>query len=313
MEINVLFAGSHKSWPEYEKHLKSAFLERNLSVSLQCEFGNPLEVDYIIYAPNGSFNDFSIFSRAKAVLSLWAGVENIVSNPTLFQPLCRMVDLGLTQGMVEYVVAHSLRYHLDLDQQVLQQDGIWRHETMIPKLAQDQTIGILGLGALGSECALKLNGMGFNVLGWSRNQKKISNIECLTGASGFNKVLESSDILVLLLPLTKNTKYILNSKSLKRFKKGAFIINAGRGLLINDDALLSSINEGCVTGATLDVFSIEPLPSDHKFWKHPAITVTPHIAAETRPKTSSASIAENIYRNENNLGLLNLVDKSEGY
>ena len=83
--------------------------------------------------------------------------------------------------------------------------------------------------------------------------------------------------------------------------------------MINDDALLSSINEGCVTGATLDVFSIEPLPSDHKFWKHPAITVTPHIAAETRPKTSSASIAENIYRNENNLGLLNLVDKSEGY
>ena len=187
MEINVLFAGSHKSWPEYEKHLKSAFLERNLSVSLKCEFGNPLEVDYIIYAPNGSFNDFSIFSRAKAVLSLWAGVENIVSNPTLFQPLCRMVDLGLTQGMVEYVVAHSLRYHLDLDQQVLQQDGIWRHETMIPKLAQDQTIGILGLGALGSECALKLNGMGFNVLGWSRNQKKISNIECLTVLQGLTK------------------------------------------------------------------------------------------------------------------------------
>jgi glyoxylate/hydroxypyruvate reductase A len=313
MEINVLFAGSYKSWPEYEEHLKAAFLERNLSVSLKCEFSNPSEVDYIIYAPNSSFNDFSIFSQAKAVLSLWAGVENTVSNPTLFQPLCRMVDLGLTQGMVEYVVAHSLRYHLNLDQQVLQQDGIWRHDIMIPKLAQDQKIGILGLGALGSECALKLNEMGFNVLGWSRNQKKIPNIECLTGSSGFNKVLESSDILVLLLPLTKNTKYILNSKSLKSLKKGAFVINAGRGLLINDDALLSSINEGRVKGATLDVFSIEPLPSGHMFWEHPAITVTPHIAAETRPKTSSVSIAENIYRNENNLGLLNLVDKLEGY
>lgn len=313
MTINVLYAGSEKSWPYYGQYLKLAFHQRRLDVLLKCNFSDPRDVDYIIYAPNGPFNDFSIFSNVKAVLSLWAGVESIVSNQTLTQPLCRMVDEGLTEGMVEYIVSHSLRYHINLDKQIFQQDGIWRHDTMVPKLARDQTIGLLGLGALGSACALKLRALNFNILGWSRTQKKIPNISCLSGDEGFDKVIKTSDILILLLPLTKKTKYILNSKTLAKVKKGICIINAGRGPLIDDEALITFIDNGTVAGATLDVFVTEPLPKGHIFWEHPKVTVTPHIAAETRPQTSSKSIAENIFRYENSLSLLNLVDRIEGY
>ena len=313
MTIDVLYAGSEKSWPHYEQYLKLAFHQRRLTVSLKDNFSNPRDVDYIIYAPNGPFNDFSIFSNVKAVLSLWAGVESIVSNQTLTQPLCRMVDEGLTEGMVEYIVTHSLRYHINLDKQIFQQDGIWRHDAMVPKLARDRTIGLLGLGALGSACALRLKALNFNVLGWSRTQKKIPNINCLSGDAGFDKVIKTSDILILLLPLTKKTKYIINAKTLAKVKKGGFIINAGRGSLIDDEALISFIDNGTVAAATLDVFIREPLPKSHIFWKHPKVTVTPHIAAETRPQTSSKSIAENIFRCENNLSLLNLVDRIEGY
>ena len=313
MKINVLYAGTEKSWPDYEQYLKLAFHQRRLNVSLKCNFTDLGEVDYIIYAPNGPFNDFSIFPNVKAILSLWAGVENTVSNKTLSQPLCRMVDEGLTEGMVEYIVTHSLRYHINLDKQISKQDGVWRHDTMVPNLARDRTIGLLGLGALGSACALKLRELNFNVQGWSRTEKKIPNIECLSGDKGFDKVLKTSDILILLLPLTDKTKYILNSKTLAKVKKGIFIINAGRGSLIDDGALISFIDKGTVAAATLDVFSKEPLPSSHIFWEHANVTVTPHIAAETRPQTSSKSIAENIFRSENNLGLLNLVDRVEGY
>ena len=303
MKINVLYAGPEKSWPDYEQYLKLAFHQRRLNVSLKCNFTDLGEVDYIIYAPNGPFNDFSIFPNVKAILSLWAGVENTVSNKTLSQPLCRMVDEGLTEGMVEYIVTHSLRYHINLDKQISKQDGVWRHDTMVPNLARDRTIGLLGLGALGSACALKLRELNFNVQGWSRTKKKIPNIECLSGDKGFDKVLKTSDILILLLPLTDKTKYILNSKTLAKVKKGTFIINAGRGSLIDDEALISFIDKGTVAAATLDVFSKEPLPSSHIFWEHAKVTVTPHIAAETRPQTSSKSIAENIFRSENGLGL----------
>ena len=156
MKINVLYAGTEKSWPDYEQYLKLAFLQKRLNVSVKCNFADLGDVDYIIYAPNGPFNDFSIFPNVKAILSLWAGVENTVSNKTLIQPLCRMVDEGLTEGMVEYIVTHSLRYHINLDKQISKQDGIWRHDTMVPNLAQDRTIGILRFGCLGLSVCTKI-------------------------------------------------------------------------------------------------------------------------------------------------------------
>ena len=313
VKINVLYSGNNNSWPKYQDCLNSAFKNNKLKVILKQEFDDPTIVDYIIYAPNGPFYDFSIFPNVKAVLSLWAGVETIVSNPTLTQPLCRMVDEGLTNGMVEYIVGHTLRYHIGLDQQVSKQDGIWRHDTMIPALASERNIGVIGLGSLGLACAHQLKQLNFNVSGWSRRKKKIRNIHCFSGQDGFNQVISTSDILILLLPLTNVTENLINEKTLSKVKQGVNIINAGRGALIDDIALISAIDCGQVAGATLDVFKSEPLPGNHIFWEHEKVTVTPHIAAETRPETSSISIAENIFRFENNLKPLNLVDRVQGY
>mgnify|MGYP001801557384 FL=1 len=133
------------------------------------------------------------------------------------------------------------------------------------------------------------------------------------GEDGLAAALSKAEILILLLPDTKATENILDAPALALLPRGAFVINPGRGPLIDDDALLKAVDQGQVAGATLDVFRTEPLPADHPFWAHPRITVTPHIAAETRPATAARVIAENIRRGEAGLPFLHLVDRGSGY
>jgi glyoxylate/hydroxypyruvate reductase A len=311
MTINILFAGSQADWPVYKVELTKALVNQGVDARL-CDTMNPEDVDYIIYAPDGPLTDFSRYMRCKAVLGLWAGVERIVSNPTLRQPLARMVDAGLREGMVEWVTGHVLRYHLGMDQHILNQDGVWRDKTAAP-LARSRTVGILGLGALGAACAQALVQLNFNVVGWSRRPKDIDRIECMWGESGLHDVIRQSDILVLLLPDTRTTTNTLDAEALALLPKGARIINPGRGTLIDDEALLDALNAGQVGHATLDVFREEPLPINHPFWAHPNVTVTPHIASSTRPDTVSDFVAENISRYERGLSLIGLVDRSVGY
>ena len=268
-------------------------------------------VDYLIYAPNGPISDFAPFTRAKAVLGLWAGVEKIVGNPTLKIPLTRMVDYGLTEGMVEWVTGHTLRHHLGMDRHILGQDGEWRG--FVPPLARDRTVAVLGLGALGSACASALAALNFNVLGWSRREKTIENITCYHGNDGLDQVLAQAEIVILLLPLTTGTENLLNAQRLSITPKGAMIINPGRGPLIDDEALIAALDSGQISHATLDVFRSEPLPKNHPYWTHPQVTVTPHIASETRPDSSARVIAENIRRSEAGLPLLHIVDRNAGY
>lgn len=310
MTVNVLFAAGGARWPEYEAPLRTAFAELGLDVDLRQDFA-PGDVDYIIFAPNGPVSDFTPFTRAKAVLNLWAGVENVVGNETLTIPLTRMVDDGLTEGMVEWVTGHVLRHHLGMDLHIHGQDGTWRRH--LPPLARDRTVGILGLGALGRACATALAALNFNVLGWSRRPKQVEGITCLSGAAGLEEVLSRAEILVLLLPLTPQTENLLDARRLALLPEGAVIINPGRGSLIDDDALLAALDAGHVGHATLDVFRAEPLPPDHPFWAHPRVTVTPHIAAETRPRSAARVIAENVRRSEAGEPFLHLVDRTAGY
>ena len=308
--INVLFAALPERWATYQAPLLNAFQDLGLEVDLRLEF-SPQDVDYIVYAPNSPLQDFTPYTRCKAVLNLWAGVENTVDNQTLTQPLARMVDHGLSQGMIEWVTGHALRHHLGMDLHVLGQDGTWC--THVPPLAEDRRVTILGLGELGLACAQALHGLGFPVTGWSRTQKSIDGITCLSGDEGLKKALSVADILVLLLPKTPATENVIDASALKIMPKGAFIINPGRGPLIDDAALLAALDTGHIAHATLDVFRIEPLPGDHPFWAHPNVTVTPHIASETRPTTASQVIAENVRRGENAEPLLFVVDRSAGY
>ena len=305
----ALFSAGDAIWPEYQTALPPAFAAAGLTVDLSRDHA-PDTVDYIIAAPNGPVQDFTPYTRCKAVLNLWAGVEDIAPNPTLTQPLARMVDAGLTDGMVEWVVAHTMRHHMGLDRHIHGQDGIWRPE--YPPLAQDRPVTVLGLGALGAACATALGGLGFPVTGWSRSQKDIEGVTCLSGHTGLKTALTGAEVVILLLPLTDATTNILNATSLALLANGAFIINPGRGPLIDDDALLTALDQN-IAHATLDVFRVEPLPQDHPFWTHPQITVTPHIASTTRPKTAALCIAENIRRGQEDEPFLHLVDRTKGY
>lgn len=310
MTVNILFAARPDRWTTYQAPLTRALTDAGLAFALRTDFA-PGEVDYIVYAPNGAVQDFTPFTRLRAVLNLWAGVENVAPNPTLTVPLARMVDDGLTRGMVEWVAGHTLRHHLGMDAQITGQTGDWTPH--IPPLAQDRPVTILGLGELGRACAGTLNALGFPVTGWSRGAKTVPGVTCLHGPDSLPQALAGAQILVLLLPDTAATRDILDARALAMLPPGAVVINPGRGTLIDDDALLAALDSGHVGHATLDVFRTEPLPADHPYWAHPNVTVTPHIASETRPDTAARVIAENIRRGETGAPFLHLVDRARGY
>lgn len=310
--INVLFSAQPSRWDEYEVPLLQAFAARDMDVSLVNETSRPETVDYMVYAPNGPVTDFTPFKRLKAVLNLWAGVEDVVGNETLTVPLCRMVGGGLSEGMVEWVAGHVLRHHLGMDEHIHGQDGVWR-AGVTPPLACDRRVVILGLGALGEACGHALAGLGFQVHGWSRSQKAIEGIICHHGAEGLDAALRVGDIVVLLLPSTPSTENVLDARSIALLPKGAVIINPGRGPLIDDDALLAALASGQIGHATLDVFRIEPLPVEHAFWAHPQVTVTPHIASETRVAKAVEVIVDNIQNGEAGRAFAHVVDRDAGY
>ena len=310
MTIKILFSANEENWKRYKAPLQDALDDKSLDYELGTNIP-PSEVDYIIYAPSSYLQDFSPYTKLKAVLNLWAGVEGVTNNKTLKVPLARMVDSGLTDGMVEWVTGHTLRHHLGIDKHIHGQDGIWR--SYVPPLAKDRVITILGLGTLGTACGIALKRLGFNVRGWSRREKRVDGILCFYGDEQIDSSLMDADIVVLLLPDTPLTQNILNQHTLNLLKRGAFVLNPGRGPLIDDDALLVALDSGQIEHATLDVFRIEPLPKNHQYWSNNKVTVTPHKASETRPITASQVIAMNIKRAENGQKLLYLVDRENGY
>ena len=310
MTINILFSASSEAWNRYEKPLRAQLDMLKIQYQLEPDFAADI-VDYIVYAPNSELVEFSPYTRCKAVLNLWAGVENITSNTTLNIPLVRMVDHGLSQGMVEWVVGHVMRHHLGIDLQINDQDGVWRPHAA--PLAEDRIVTFLGLGVLGTSSGQALRQLGFKVRGWSKRKKSVDGIKCYHGDDELKDALSGADFVILLLPDTPETKNTLNRDTLGHLKKGAFVINPGRGSLIDDEALLMSLDSGHIAHATLDVFRIEPLPEAHPFWSHPKVTVTPHIAAPTRPECSAPVIVENIRRGENGESFLHLVDRQSGY
>ncbi|MDP3264913.1 MAG: NAD(P)-dependent oxidoreductase [Tabrizicola sp.] len=303
----LIFFAAPSLWPEYEVALPAALAEAGIEATVVTEAPEPGLVDYIVYAPSAPLQDFTPFTRTKAVLSLWAGVERIVGNATLTQPLCRMVDPSLTEGMVEWVAGHVLRHHLGMDRHIVNPGHVWN--PVCPPLARERRVTILGMGALGTACAEALRALNFPVTGWSRTAKP----GCLHGDAGLEAALRSAAIVVTLLPKTPETENLLNAARLALLPAGAVIVNPGRGALIDDAALLAALDAGHIGHATLDVFRVEPLPADHPYWSHPRVTVTPHIAADTRASSAARVIVENIRRGEAGEPFINLVDRSRGY
>ncbi|WBU55539.1 2-hydroxyacid dehydrogenase [Paracoccus sediminicola] len=300
--MRVLFAAD--GWDVWAPALREACPEMELVQDAAAD-----SVDAIIYAPNGGGCDFAAYPSAKLVQSLWAGVERIAPDETLTQPLARMVDPSLEQGMVEFCAGWTLRLHLEMDR--FAQDGRWRNEA-VPPLASARRVTVFGAGALGGAVAKALRRLGFDVATWSASGRSTGDIPALAGQD-FDAALARSDIAILLLPDTAGTRDLFDAEAIARMPEGAALINPGRGTLIDDGALIAALDRGHLRHAVLDVFRTEPLPEDHPFWSHDNITVTPHIAAATRPETGAPVAAENIRRAMRGETPLHLVDRSRGY
>lgn len=306
--MRALFAARAALWDAWAPALRAACPELDLARE-----GDPAGFDAIIHAPgypeDGSPMDFAPFTRARLVQSLWAGVERIAPNPTLTQPLCRMVDPGLAQGMVEYCTGWTLRAHLGMDRFV--QDGVWRND-QAPPLAGQRSVTVLGMGELGGSVARTLAGLGFRVGGWSASGRHCAGVEPFAGPD-LDRALSRAEILIALLPDTPATRDLLDARRLALLPAGAVLINPGRGTLIVEDDLIAALDRGQLGHAVLDVFRTEPLPPAHRLWSHPRVTVTPHVAAETRPHTAAAVVAENLRRAMDGRPLLYQVDRARGY
>jgi glyoxylate/hydroxypyruvate reductase A len=247
------------------------------------------------------------------IFSLGAGVDGLLRDPDLpVVPVVRMVEPGLTEGMVEYVVLQALYWHRSLhDYRAQQAAGVWR--VLPQKLAHERRIGIMGLGELGGAAAQSLSDLGFDVAGWSRSARNLSGIACFHGAAGLAPFLARSEILICLLPLTRETDGILNWETLAALPRGAVVINAARGGHVVDSDLLAELDSGHIAGASLDVFVDEPLPPDHGYWSHPRVVLTPHVASITHARSAAAYVAEQIRRHQAGLPLENLVNRERGY
>ena len=308
----VLFSAHKKHHNDWLPALRKACADAGADIELIATDTSPEDVDYIVYSPDGPVHDFSHFTNLRAIFSIWAGVENIAGNQSIKVPLTRMVDPGMIQGMKEWVSGQVLRHHLGLDRHIGNSSGSWLHH-LSPPIAPNRTVGMLGLGQLGGTCARTLSNIGFRVIGWSKSPKDLHGVDCRFGTSGLESTLAEAEILVLLVPKTGETENLLDARNISRLRPGAVVINPGRGALIDDNALLAALDSEQISHATLDVFREEPLPPQHPFWEHPRVTISPHIAAETRVETASPVVAENIRRALLNEPFLHVVDRGRGY
>jgi glyoxylate/hydroxypyruvate reductase A len=257
--------------------------------------------------------------KLEAVFSLGAGVDHLVGDPELPRvPILRVVDEDLTERMSEYIVLHCLMHlRKGWDYARRQAAGLWEDDRDQPA-ARDVRVGIMGLGVLGGDAARKLRVMGFDVAGWSRSPRSLDGIETFSGEEGLGRFLARTDTLVVLLPLTADTRGILNGTLFARLAKGGrlggpILINAGRGGLQVETDILGALEDGTLKAATLDVFETEPLPSASPLWRHPAVQITPHNAAMSDPDAIAAAIATQIRRHEAGEAFVNEVDPRRGY
>lgn len=310
-QVMVLLFCSAADNADHWKAMLAADLP-DLEVRVWPETGDPADIRMaLVWKPPAGM--LATLPNLGLILSLGAGVEPLLLDPTLPEvPLVRMVSDGLTHDMTGYVALQVLRWHRQLDEyRELQVAGQWR--PLGHKPAAEVNVGILGLGELGTAAARTLCSMNYRVMGWSRSPKEIEGVECHSGPAGLTAMLKQSDLLVCLLPLTPDTRGLLNHSLFATLPKGAVVINAGRGGHLVEEDLLAAVDSGHLAGASLDVFVQEPLPAGHPFWRHPKIHVTPHVAAFTHPTQSARTVVDTIRAFRSGAALPNLVDRRRGY
>jgi glyoxylate/hydroxypyruvate reductase len=316
--LAILVHGGTENWSP--QRWKSRFDEvcRDRRVILLPDTAlDPAEVHYAaVWKPKPG--DLATFANLRVIFNLGAGVDALMADTSLPEvPLVRVAVADLTERMTEYVVLHVLMHH----RQEPYLRNSQREKRWQPKFqwaAGAVTVGIMGLGTLGANAADVLRRVGFRVAGWSSSPKQIDGVTCFHGAGQFDAFLRQTDILVCLLPLTDQTRHILNRDMFAKLNRSGplgapVLINAGRGGLQNEADILQCLDDGTLGAASLDVFEMEPLPPDSRFWTHPNVVLTPHNAADTDPDEISKYVARQIERFEAGGSLENVVDRKRGY
>ena len=285
-----------------------------MDVRVYPDEGDVNEVEYAVVwkHPRGILNKYP---NLKAILSLGAGVDHIISDPELPEglPIVRLVDKKLTHEMCLHSLHWVLHFHSDQYlYRIQQQSREWIQQSSVQ--SEDRTIGIMGLGNIGKAIGDSLINLDFKVVGWgARPKESLGGIEYYCGHEQLADFLSQTDILINVLPLTEDTKNILTEIELAFLPKGSFIINIGRGGIINESDLLTSLDSGHITAVALDVFAQEPLPENNSLWDHPLVYVTPHIAGQSNPGSAAQTIADNIRLIEKGETPYPIYSHSSGY
>lgn len=318
MAIAVIIGRDEPDRKRYNYFLENAAslistLQSGLDIRVYPNLGDHKDIDFVL-AWRPPFGIFSQLPNLKCIASHGAGVDHLFADPHLptHIPIVRIVDPAMSTEITQYVVMAVLNWLRRFDHwQAIQ---LQKHWGKIPPFnLLDKTVGILGMGFLGKQAAETLHSLGIKVIGWSNSPKNLTGISHFTGAAELKSFLSKADVLVCMLPLTPDTRDILNTENFAALPQGAYLINLGRGEHLVEADLLTALTSGQLAGACLDVFREEPLPTHHPFWSHPHIRITPHIASVTNPATALPQILENYRRAMAEKPLLNRVDPKKGY
>jgi len=316
--LALLIHGGTENWsPErWKRRFEDVCADRPVALLPNAAL-DPAEVHYAaVWKPVPG--ELAAFPNLRVIFNLGAGVDALMADSSLpGVPLVRVAVADLTARMTEYVVLHVLMHHRqELYLRASQREKRWEPKSQWP--AGAISVGIMGLGTLGADAAQALAHLGFRVAGWSRSERKIDGVDCFHGEGQLDAFLRRSNILVCLLPLTPDTRHILNRNLFAKLDRtspiGApVLINAGRGGLQNEADILQCLDDGTLGATSLDVYATEPLPADSRFWTHPKVVLTPHNAADTDPDEISKYVARQIELFEAGGALDNIVDRGRGY
>ena len=304
----------YKSEPVRGAHWQRWLAQQAPDIQLHIwpETGDPAEVDMLIaWQPPDDLT--TLFPNLRALLSVGAGADQFdLSQLPPDLPVVRMIEPGLTQGMVEYVTFAVLGLHRDMPRYLQQQrQQQWLAHASLP--AGKRRVGVMGLGELGQAVAAQLVSLGFDCGGWSRTPRTLDGVTCWHGEQQLGDFLARSDILICLLPLTDSTRGMLNQQLFRQLPRDAALVQVGRGPQLDQDHLLAALESGQLRAAVIDVTDPEPLPPDHAFWTHPAIWLTPHIASQTQTESAAAALLANLRRYQRGEAMVGLIDRRRGY
>lgn len=296
------------------KHWRDAVSRALPQVDFRCwpDVGNPAEIEHLV-AWTVPDELIASLPNLRTLFSVGAGVDQLDLDrlpPDL--RIVRMIEPGITDTMADYVAMAVLALHRDLPFHIAgQRAGRWSWRDVPP--ARERRVGVMGLGALGRAALAALAPHGFELAGWSRSPRTIDGVDCFAGDTGLAPFLAHSEILVCLLPLTDDTRHILNRVTFAAMPQGARLVNVARGGHLVQDDLLEALDNGQLSAAILDVTNPEPLPVGHPFFTHPAILLTPHVAGITRTDSAVHALIDNLRRMSAGLPLAGEIDRRRGY